>query len=200
MLRIALIRPGATDYDLQGRIQGSLDIPLCDTGVREVEQLAPALRPLDLHVIYTADGEPARQTATMLAEALDAKVKCLDGLTNMSLGLWQGMLVEEVRRKLPKVYQKCSDQPECVCPPEGETLGEARERVQEALAKIAKKNKDGVVGLVLSEPLASLARACLNHTPVGDLWEVMSEHGTWELIERGTAPVPVAAARTSETA
>ena len=28
MLRIVLIRPGATDYDCEERIQGALDIPL----------------------------------------------------------------------------------------------------------------------------------------------------------------------------
>ena len=32
MLQIVLIRPGSTDYDVQQRIQGSLDIPLNEQG------------------------------------------------------------------------------------------------------------------------------------------------------------------------
>ena len=36
MVQIVLIRPGSTDYDEQGRIQGTLDIPLNEQGTREV--------------------------------------------------------------------------------------------------------------------------------------------------------------------
>ena len=37
MVQIVLIRPGSTDYDEQGRIQGTLDIPLNDQGADEVQ-------------------------------------------------------------------------------------------------------------------------------------------------------------------
>ena len=32
MLQLILIRPGSTDYDVQERIQGSLDMPLNERG------------------------------------------------------------------------------------------------------------------------------------------------------------------------
>ena len=52
MLTIVLIRPGATDYDRHGRIQGTLDIPLNPAGSDEVVQLLAQLRDADLEVIY----------------------------------------------------------------------------------------------------------------------------------------------------
>jgi probable phosphoglycerate mutase len=194
MLRFVLIRPGATDYDLQGRIQGSLSLPLCDSGVHEVEQLIAVLRPLELDLIYSCEADPARQTATMLGDALDVKVKSIDELQNMNHGLWQGMLVDEVKRKLPKVYRQFSEQPECVCPPEGETIGEARERIQTVISKLLKKTKQGTIALVLPEPAASVARACLTAAPLGDLWEAIGEHGQWEMIEISAQPAAVSAA------
>ncbi len=40
MLTVILIRPGSTDFDEQGRIQGTLDVPLNEQGAAEVGRLA----------------------------------------------------------------------------------------------------------------------------------------------------------------
>lgn len=183
MLRIALILPGATDYDTQGRIQGSLNISLNEQGRREVAQLVEQVRPLSLETLYASGCESAWQTASTIAEALDLKLKKLDHMQNLDHGLWQGMLVDEVKLRQPKVYRQWQDQPESICPPEGETLAEARQRVQAALTKLLKKHKQGTVGLVLPEPLASVARALLAHCELGDLWRANEDHGRCELID-----------------
>ena len=92
------------------------------------------------------------------------------------------MLVEEVRHKQPKVYRQWQEQPENVCPPDGEMLGEADDRVRTGVLKLLKRHKDGVVGLVLPEPLLSLARRFLTHEPLGDLWKAAAEHERWEVV------------------
>ena len=43
MTQVVLIRPGATVYDEQNRVQGILDVPLSDRGRAEVAQLAETL-------------------------------------------------------------------------------------------------------------------------------------------------------------
>src|SRR5207253_288654 len=83
-------------------------------------------------------------------------------------------------------------------PPEGEMLSHAKERVQATLAKLVKKNKRGVIGLVVPEPLASVVQAELAHAHVGDLWKGPTTCGTWEkfavngnpLAHRGLEVVP----------
>ena len=54
MLNVALVRPGCTDYDQQGRIQGTLDIPLCEQGRQEVAKIAADLKDAGLEIIYTS--------------------------------------------------------------------------------------------------------------------------------------------------
>ncbi|HWA97753.1 MAG TPA: histidine phosphatase family protein [Pirellulales bacterium] len=183
MLKIVLIRPGSTDYDDQGRIQGSLNIPLNARGIGEVEQLIPQLRTFAPELIYCSECEPALQTATILSEALDVKLKKLDRMCNLNHGLWQGKLIDEVKRQQPKVYRQWSEQPESVCPPEGETIGEVRERVESALGKVLRKCKQGTIGLVLPEPLASVVRSMLGHGELGDLWHACEEHGRCDVID-----------------
>ena len=112
------------------------------------------------------------------------KVKTLDNLQNLDHGLWQGMLVKDVKTKQPKVYRQWQEQPATVCPPQGESVGDAEERLQSAVAKLVKKYKsEGLVAVVLPEPLASLLRHVLRHDELGDLWTCRNGNTPWEIIE-----------------
>ncbi len=183
MTQILLIRPGATEYDQQGRVQGTLDIPLCEDGRQEVAAMVVELRDRPISAIYASPVQSAVQTADALAAAFDLKAKTLDKLENLDQGLWQGMLVDEVKTKQPKVYRQWQEQPEMVCPPQGETLGAAKLRVQAALAKALKKQKpEELVAIVAPEPLASVLRNVLGHEGWGDLWRSASGAPRWELL------------------
>jgi phosphoserine phosphatase len=184
MIQILLIRPGATEYDQQGRVQGTLDIPLCEDGRQEVESLVSELGGQPIAAIYASPCQSAQQTAESLGEARSVKVKTLDKLPNLDHGLWQGMLVSDVKAKQPRVYRQWQEQPETVCPPQGETIGTAKQRVLAALAKLLKKHKpDDVVALVVPEPLASVIRHVVRHDQLGDLWQCSVGTAKWELIE-----------------
>src|SRR6188508_1085817 len=129
MVQILLIRPGTTEYDQQKRVQGTLDIPLCEDGRQQVETLVDALRDQPVAAIYASPCQSADQTAEALAEALDLKVKTIDKLQNLDQGLWQGMLVLDVHSNQPKVYREPQDPVETVCPPQGQTLCPDKQRV-----------------------------------------------------------------------
>lgn len=183
MLQIVLIRPGSTDYDQQQRIQGTLDIPLNAQGSVEVVQATEQLALLGIEVVYTSPSEAAAQTADVVAEHLGVKVKLLEKLENLNHGLWQGMLVEDVRRKQPKVYRQWQEQPENVRPPEGEMLREAEDRIRLVLSKLLKRHREGVIAMVAPEPMASLIRRYVQHDELGDLWKLVNIHGGWEVLE-----------------
>ncbi len=183
MLRFVLIRPGATDFDEQGRIKGSLDIPLNQNGASQVARIVEALVQQPIDHIYTSPCQSAEQTARALAAGRDVKVKQIDALQNMDHGLWHGKLIEEVKQTQPKVYRQWQEHPETACAPQGETLEAAQVRARTAVAKLLKKHRDGVVALIVPEPMASLVRCCIEHTEVGDLWKSECDRGEWELID-----------------
>jgi phosphoserine phosphatase len=186
MLTILLIRSGITEFDAQGRIQGTLDVPLCDEGrqqaVATAEELTARTELID--ALYSGPGLSAQQTAEIVGDRLDLRHKTVKKLHNLDQGLWQGMLFDEVKAKQPKVYRQWQDRPDTVCPPEGETLQEVKERLRAALAKLTKKHKRGTIALVLAQPLASVFK-CLMHddqTPCV-CGSATAGHSLWEPIE-----------------
>ena len=161
MPQALLIRPGCTDFDDQNRIQGALELPLNDRGRQQVEGLIEQLREFPLEVIYSSDAEPALSTAQTLGNELGVTVKQLEGLENLDHGLWEGLQVDDIRHKYPKVFRQWQESPETICPPEGETIFDALDRVRKALRKPLKK-KD-CFAVVLPEPLATLVSCQLQN-------------------------------------
>jgi broad specificity phosphatase PhoE len=182
MLEIVLVRPGACDYSDQHRIQGTLDVPLNEHGVDEVDSLIRELRGLNLQMVYTSDCEPTLQTANAIGKALDVRVKKLKHMENLNHGLWQGMLIEELKRCQPTVYRQWQERPQSICPPDGETLAEAQARVEEGMAKLLRKHKEGRLAIVAPEPLATLICSKIRGAEIGDLWQAPERHGRWEIL------------------
>lgn len=149
-----LIRSGETDFDVEGRVQGTIDLPLTPRGRAEVDAAAEELRSVAIEVIYCSPAEPAFSTARVIGRALGLTVKPLRELDNMHFGLWQGMQLEEIRRKQPRVYKQWQESPSSVCPPEGETIDEVQARIQSALKKPIRRGTPFAV--VASEPIATL--------------------------------------------
>ncbi|MEZ6065419.1 MAG: histidine phosphatase family protein [Planctomycetaceae bacterium] len=154
-----VVRPGETDFDRDQRIQGALDLPLNAAGWKQVNQVIEQLRSEEVDVVYTSPSQPARATAELIADALDISVKELPGLANMNQGLWQGMLMSDLKRKHPRVFKQWADSPESVCPPSGETCEAVVRRVEKALRRPMKRG--GRFAVVASDPIAQLAGSIL---------------------------------------
>ena len=84
------LRHGQTNYNRRRRYQGSLDIPLNDTGIRQAFSAAETLRQRDFDAIYTSPLSRARQTAGIVAEAKGLPVTEIPALQEMDFGDLEG--------------------------------------------------------------------------------------------------------------
>jgi broad specificity phosphatase PhoE len=183
MVQFLLVRPGSTDFDEQGRIKGTLDIPLSEVGAQQVGRIVAELHDTPITLLYSSPCRSAEQTAKALAADHKLKVKTLDELQNLDHGLWHGKLIDEVKHSQPKVFRQFQEHPETVCPPQGEPISNALERVRATLTRLTRKHKTGTIALVIPEPLASLVRSILSQSDVGDLWRAECECGGWQMID-----------------
>ncbi len=202
MVTVALIRPGSTQFDDEGRIKGCLDFPLSACGKDQVrrssEQLRKALADAQdgeevLDVIYCSPCGSAKETASMIAEATNAKVRVIDCFQNLNFGLWHGRTIDELKRLQPTIYKQFQANPLKFTPPGGESMETAAARVTRMLHKLLKKHKGSkAVGLIVPEPLASLVRHLLCSTEIGDPWKAEQDQAHWEIIAMNGAEPAVA--------
>lgn len=158
---ILLIRPGATEFDEQGRIVGTLNVPLSDLGVRQSIELAKETSDFEIKAIFSSPSAAAIETAEIIGQHHSRKVKVKDALLNIDMGLWQGKAIDELRKNQPKVAKQWEEHPETVCPPEGESFEDVIPRVNKFLKKLQKKQRSGTIAIVVADPLAKVIAAQL---------------------------------------
>lgn len=164
MCRLILFPQGLTKWEREGRLRGRLDVPLSPEGVAAVTASAREMSCLAPRVVYHGPDEAGRQTAELAADHTTSGVRQFDGLAEMSLGLWQGLLIEEVKQRHPRVYRQWQENPQRVSPPEGETLAQASERARAALEKICGRHQQDTVLLVVPPLLGAVLRSLLGGT------------------------------------
>ncbi len=148
--RILAIRHGETAWNVDTRIQGHLDIPLNDTGLRQARWLAQALAERDtLHAIYTSDLSRAHVTAQTVADAVGLRVTAHRGLRERAFGDFQGRTFAEIEAELPEhALHWRKRTPNWVPPGAGESLLTLRERVLATVDELASRHMGEQIVLV----------------------------------------------------
>ena len=176
MLQFWIVRSGITEFERQGRVLGTLDVPLHLDAAKEIDDIIHQSSGQPINAVYTSPRQSSIETAEQLCAAWGLRYKPCDLLQNIDLGLWQGLLFEDVKRKQPKVFRQWQEHPETVCPPEGEMLKSARDRIDIFLIKIYKKYKSGVIVIVVPDPFAAILAGVLHQTQIKDVLPTGLEH------------------------
>lgn len=132
-LEIYLVRHGQTEWNSEGRMQGSSDIPLNETGRSQARKLGKELRDVPFCGAYASDLSRAVETAELALEGHGLKIWQDPRLQEISWGVYEGQVkTPELAAKLEKMI--LSDQPNG----EGvETLERFTARIYPALQEIA---------------------------------------------------------------
>lgn len=106
--RLFLLRHGETKRHKDKIFLGQKDVPLSPKGRLEAEEAAEkliALQPLT-QTIYASDLKRTTETAEIVRDKLDENTKVIynSQLREISLGSWEGKLIEEIKRDYPQEY------------------------------------------------------------------------------------------------
>jgi len=149
--------------------------PLSESGRRQVQDLALQLVPHEPGAVWASEGQAEVQTADILSQKLKLKVKIAAGLGEIDFGLWQGLTVEEIKRRQPRLRKQWTDAPQSVRPPGGETLAEAQQRIAWTVAKLFKKTKPYPIVLVLPPIAMGLLQCQMEQAELSAIWDFVSE-------------------------
>jgi len=133
--QLLLIRHGETQWNLDHRVQGHLDVPLTERGLHQAERLRAALVDDGVHAVYTSDLQRARVTAEIIAgDRLPVYVE--PRFRESCFGSFEGLTGVECEARFPAEYHAWRGDSVRNRPPGGETLEDLRERCLAALREL----------------------------------------------------------------
>lgn len=140
-MKLYLIRHGQTDWNIQGKIQGSHDISLNETGLTQAEMLAESMETKPVKLIFSSTLKRAMSTAEALGRKQGVEIVPMPKLREVEFGKWEGLTWDEIERTYPKEYKHWCLQPAQASPPGGESQKEIMSRCKQALNEIIAKTK-----------------------------------------------------------
>ena len=182
MTQLWLVRHGQTDWNLEGRFQGSRDIALNLSGQEQARQIAAQLKGEQFDAIYSSPLVRALRTAETIAAVHGMPVQVDPLLVEVRLGAWEGMLEAEIHQQYPQLERERLCNPLHTPPPGGETAAEVAERMALAADEIARTHPGGTV-LLVSHGMALSTLICLT--------EGISLNRVFEFIPENALPVIV---------
>ena len=175
-MKFFVVRHGETDWNKLGRFQGHTDISLNDRGLSQARETAVASEDWGYTAIYSSPLVRTVQVAEEIAKVTPMLVSQEPGLKELNLGDLEGVTGEEMRNDWPALFAAWRTEPEKMSMPNGESLGELRDRTWQVILDIEQKHSSddsivvishnfairSIVNELLGMPLAYFHRMSLN--------------------------------------
>ena len=146
--RIIAIRHGETPWNVDGRIQGHLDIALNDRGRWQAQQVAQALEGETPAALYSSDLRRAMETAQAIARRVRSAAIPEPRLRERSFGRYEGRTFVEVEHEAPEHALRWRRRDPDYAPPGGESLLSLRERIAGTVDDLAARATGKLIVLV----------------------------------------------------
>ena len=159
-MQVVLVRHGATDWNLEGRCQGSSDRDLCELGVRQAEQISALFSQEKLHAIYSSNLRRARRTADVISRPHDLPVLVEHDVRELDHGDLEGLTFNEIKTKHGEFLARWRSEPADLQVPGGERLADVADRAWNGLNEIVKRHQDAERILVVSHNFPILGIVC----------------------------------------
>ncbi|WP_027631960.1 alpha-ribazole phosphatase [Clostridium hydrogeniformans] len=175
-MKLFLIRHGQTDWNLKEKIQGSCDIELNETGIKQAEKLSNKLLEKNYRFskIYSSPQRRALKTSEILSEATNVDYISIKELEEINFGQWEGLSWTEVKEQYPVEYKEWYINRRYTKPPKGESYQEMLERVVTALHKIINENDDVVV--VTHSAIIMCLQCYITNTPFDEMMKFKTDN------------------------
>lgn len=156
-MRIYLIRHGQTDWNVEGKVQGSTDIPLNETGRRQAACLAKGMAGRPVVQIFSSRLKRAFETARTVGESQNVRVETVEGLEEISFGEWEGLTWKDIKKRYPREYKLWWENPTGIAPTGGETREALERRAGQAARRMLARAKGDFAVVVHGGIMAYLA-------------------------------------------
>lgn len=182
---IYLFRHGVTEGSGQRRFIGQTDTALAVEGREQARHWHAHFLDTELESIYCSDLQRSEETARIIAGDRQISIKVMPELREIFLGKWEGLSMEDVRRRFPDEWRRRGENLADFPPPEGESFRDLQNRavpVFEAVAGSARGHQ-----VIVAH--AGVNRVILCHLlgmHVADLFRLGQDYGALTIVDYGS--------------
>ncbi len=181
---VFLLRHGDSRQDEVKRYIGHADLPLNAEGRGQALNRQQELAAIPFQRIFCSDLSRSHETACIIAEGRNEPVQPLHKLREISLGGWDGLTFNEVRRFYPGEYEKRGADMVYYRPPGGECFADVAARVIPLFDEIVRSTS----GNVLIVGHSGVNKVILCHIlgmPLENLFRMRQDYGCLNVIDCG---------------
>lgn len=143
-MNIYVLRHGQTDYNLMGKFQGRIDVPINQNGISQVEEAAKEISNIKFNNVYSSPLKRAIQTATIVSKS---EIQIDERIIERSFGLLEGK-------------QSINDYENRIEQYKIETIGNLQKRVYNFLDEIIKKTSKNDNILIVTHACVAIMIEC----------------------------------------
>ncbi|MDQ5823511.1 MAG: histidine phosphatase family protein [Chloroflexota bacterium] len=167
---VYLIRHGQTEWNLERRFQGQLDVPLSEEGRAQALFVADWLcnQRLNISALYTSDLTRAYQTSVPIGKRLNLVPQRVEALREINAGEWQGLLTTEIEDRYPGQLARWHREANEFRLPGGETIPEVRARIHGWYSQAIEAHKGQAIVVVSHGMAIRSLLSALNGWDVAD--------------------------------
>lgn len=183
-MKLYFIRHGETNWNNEGKIQGSCDVELNFTGIKQGEELCYKVleNNYKFSKIYSSPQKRALETAKILNKATKVEYELMEGLQEIKLGEWEGLTWEEVKNKYSLEFDKWFIERRYTKPPKGESYEDMLQRVLSTIYKIIKENHEDVA-IVTHSAVIMCMQCLITNTPFEKMTKFKTDNTSITVID-----------------
>jgi len=189
MSRLYVVRHGETDFNRDGRYQGTIDVSLNDAGRAQAERAAERIAALGIEQIFSSPLLRARETAEVIAARVQLPVQFIGALAERGLGRFEGQTKAEIAERFPGIWDGSPTRQMFEAPPEAESLVDLTIRVHGVYRDLYARFSGRPIVLVCHGGVARTFHGLLRRVSDSDYFAYKLANGEIDAFD-WTPPVP----------
>ena len=182
--RIILVRHGETNWNKEGRFQGQIDIPLNEKGKDQASKASKYLEEIKFTKAFSSSMKRPYETAKIILKNKNIKIEKIQSLVEISHGLWEGKLEEEIKLSWPEMLKDWHEKPESVTMPNGESIKQVSDRTISAWNQICNSQQENDTTLLVAHDAVNKTLIChILGLSYSDIWMIKQGNGGITVID-----------------
>lgn len=182
-MRLFLVRHGQTAANQQGVFCGMTDLPLTETGVTQVRQVAQWLADVPFTQAVSSQLLRARHSAEIVLGQRELTARPDAGFNEMNFGAWEMRHHHDLQRQDSDAWATWVADWQHACPPAGESFPLFSQRIANQVQQLLADNAGGDRLLVAHQGSLSLLMAGILAMPAAGMWHFHFEQGAYSVLD-----------------